>query len=316
MASKQTSIETKSLKSVTLDILTVMKILKHGRDAQPSIAAGMLLGVLKKGSVYINNSFPLPQTSEADASDHQERMIDCLSEVGVDDLPVGFYQVCNVSSAFTQDTATTLFTLQRAQPTVFIVYDPQQTMHGKLAIQAFRLSENAMRVMKSKSFSAAKLTASGVGFDSFFEELRVTVSMSIYAKAMMPLLTAELGDTELFDQFELTTQSFMERNVSQLVDNIDQLASFNQKYHKHKQESTRRETEERKRREDDGLPALSKEEMDAFVARAAPAPQHLNALLVNTQISSYCAQMSKFSSQSLGKLYLTQAIQPTPDQEE
>lgn len=43
--------------------------------------------------------------------------------------------------------------------------------------------------------------------------------------------------------------------------------------------------------------------------RPLPVPPRLNPMIVSGQINTYCQHISQFCSQSLSKLYMTQALQ-------
>jgi hypothetical protein len=66
---------------------------------------------------------------------------------------------------------------------------------------------------------------------------------------------------------------------------------------------------ENEQREARGQPMLSEDEAVKSI-KTPTAPSRLESLLANGQISTYCKQISRFGSQSFGKLYLAQAIQP------
>lgn len=57
-----------------------------------------------------------------------------------------------------------------------------------------------------------------------------------------------------------------------------------------------------------GEPAIPDEEvLKAF--RPLPVPLRLNSMIVSGQINTYAQHISQFCSQSLAKLYMTQALQ-------
>lgn len=86
----------------------VTKIVKHSREAQPSGALGLLLGIDLDGTLEISNSFPLPHAGdEEDKSNkslarYQASMLRSLKEVQADDSVVGFYQSTTLGAFFTQ----------------------------------------------------------------------------------------------------------------------------------------------------------------------------------------------------------------------
>ena len=55
-------------------------------------------------------------------------------------------------------------------------------------------------------------------------------------------------------------------------------------------------------------PPLPEEDLNKLF-RPIPVPQRLNPMIVSGQISTYSQHISQFCSQSLAKLYITQALQ-------
>lgn len=58
----------------------------------------------------------------------------------------------------------------------------------------------------------------------------------------------------------------------------------------------------------EGEPPLPEEDI-AKLFRPLPVPSRLNPMIVSGQISAYSQHISQFCSQSLAKLYITQALQ-------
>lgn len=55
-------------------------------------------------------------------------------------------------------------------------------------------------------------------------------------------------------------------------------------------------------------PPLPEEDLNKLF-RPIPVPQRLNPMIVSGQINTYSQHISQFCSQSLAKLYITQALQ-------
>ena len=78
-----------------LGVEQVLKIVKHCKDALPSLSSGALLGLDQKGVLEITHSFPTPADSgEEQDRDYQMEMMLALREVNVDNNAVGWYQAC------------------------------------------------------------------------------------------------------------------------------------------------------------------------------------------------------------------------------
>lgn len=69
---------------------------------------------------------------------------------------------------------------------------------------------------------------------------------------------------------------------------------------KHVQENASRQAK--------GEPLLPEEDV-AKQFRPIPVPARLNAMIISGQINTYSQHISQFCSQSLAKLYITQALQ-------
>lgn len=61
-------------------------------------------------------------------------------------------------------------------------------------------------------------------------------------------------------------------------------------------------------RAENGEPPLPEEDI-AKLFRPLPVPSRLNSMIVSGQINTYSQHISQFCSQSLAKLYITQALQ-------
>lgn len=67
----------------------------------------------------------------------------------------------------------------------------------------------------------------------------------------------------------------------------------------------RQDNEARKAKQEPELP----EEDVTKLFRPLPVPPRLNSMIVSGQINTYSQHISQFCSQSLAKLYITQALQ-------
>lgn len=315
--------------SVLIDALVVMKILKHAGDSPHEAAQGPLLGLVvddifgKDKCLEVTNCFPLPD--EDDGSNYQFQMMRWLRTVNIDHMHVGWYQVSELGSFFNEDVVMAQYEHQaQIAESVVLIYDPVVTSQGSLLIKAYRLTDEAMRVIERKDFSAAGLKEHKLSYNNMFEEVPVALKMSPLAKLLVPELTSKL-DMEQFDRLDLGTNAFMEKNIRHLMERIEELGTEANKFQTYfkkvqKQEESinarlsnlERENEERRDRKQ---APLTEADVRGMYKREAP-PSRLESLLINAQIKNYCQQVSQFSSQSFGKLYLAQAIQPAQQQTE
>eukprot|EP00730_Choanoeca_flexa_P015334 TRINITY_DN7021_c0_g1_i4.p1 TRINITY_DN7021_c0_g1~~TRINITY_DN7021_c0_g1_i4.p1 ORF type:complete len:366 (+),score=71.02 TRINITY_DN7021_c0_g1_i4:88-1185(+) len=313
-----------SIRSVVVDALVVMKILKHARDnghEQDAFISGPLLGLVVDNDLEVTNCFPLPQVEDESASsaDYQYNMMRWLRAVNVDHMHVGWYQVSELGSFFDEEVARTQFEHQKLiKESVVLIYDPIITTQGSLSVRAFRLTNDAMKTLSNGDFSAAALKAAKLTYRNLFQEVPVVMKLSPLAKVLVPDLTANLKQSEVFDRLDLSTHTFMEKNIRHLMERIDELAGETSKYQNYYKQLKKQEDQieirlaqlpaENEARRAKGQHPWSEDDVrNSF--KALEPPSRLDSLLITAQINNYCKQVSQFNSQSFGKLYLAKAVQ-------
>lgn len=128
---------------------------------------GSLLGLDVDGVLEVTYSYPIPDpkgtdhhdhvediTNEFDGQDYQIEMMKMLRDVNMDNNCVGWYQSMYAGTYSTDEIVGLQFSHQASEDlsdnSVVILYDPEQTKKGQLAVRAFRLSDAYMSLRQSK----------------------------------------------------------------------------------------------------------------------------------------------------------------------
>eukprot|EP00053_Salpingoeca_punica_P013133 m.118383 g.118383 ORF g.118383 m.118383 type:complete len:339 (+) comp16116_c0_seq1:96-1112(+) len=315
--------DTGHVNSVVVDGLVVLKIMKHARENPQDAASGPLLGLVVDHILEVTHSFPLPRQMDDEEFLHEQYQTDMmrlLREVNVDHMQVGWYQISSLGAFLSEDLIAVQYDYQNAlEETVVLIYDPVRTQQGTLTLRAFRFTEAFMQLYREKNFTPQSLKKMKLSHDNILEEVPLQIKTSHLGRALLDELDKEMRKTQTssFDRLDLNTQSFLEKNVRLLMDCVDELSNDSQKFHMYqrnlaRQEQLRRQFQEKRKQENairikNGQAVLPEDDPEAF--KPAPPPSRLESLLITGQIAHYCSQISQFSSQSFGKLFLAQGLQ-------
>jgi len=183
-------------------------------------------------TLEVTNCFPFPSRTGEPADDDeggarfQIEMLKCLREVNVDHLQVGWYQTTPLGSYLTEQLIQTQYEYQKQiEESVVLIYDPVRTAQGTLSLRAFRLSNSFMDLWKEQTFSAAALREKKISYENVFKEVKVLIRTSHMARALL----YELEDQALRkkqEQLDISSSSFLERNVRSMMDCVDELAKY------------------------------------------------------------------------------------------
>merc|ERR1712224_505354 len=126
-----------------------------------------------------------------------------------------------------------------------------------------------------------------------------------------------MGTSVQFESLDLENQSFLEKNVSFLLECLDDLTTEQSKMQYYERQAIRQQMqqksfEEKRRAENSarrerGQDLLAETEAPAF--RRIQLPSQLETLLISNQIQTYCKQINSYASDSFGKLYLSNGFQ-------
>eukprot|EP01084_Bolivina_argentea_P039414 72846_1 len=341
--------EVTKISEVHLDGLTLLKIVKHCSDALPKMVAGSLLGLDQENVLEVTHSFPLPSTKKdsneagpmmgpgdmvtagglvsvpgPDGQDFQMEMMKMLREVNVDNNGVGWYQSMYLGSFCSQTLIDNQYSYQAnlSSNSVVILYDPVQTARGELTIKAYRLTDEFMRVYANKHNET-------ISPSNVMEEIPIKIrNPGIVTALLVDLVGSSSTSADKdhlvedcdFERLDLNTQPYLEKNLEFLCTWIDDLASEQWKFQNYsrnlqRQKHDRARWMDRQRRANEerrinGEAPLPDDDKDLPPGeRKIDAPNRMESLLISTQISSYCNQLSKFTGASFERLFLASSLQ-------
>ncbi|GAQ84794.1 eukaryotic translation initiation factor eIF-3 subunit H [Klebsormidium nitens] len=321
----QTKEEEVPLRTVQIDGLALLKIIKHCKEFAPNLVTGQLLG-LDIGSVLeVTNCFPFPTRSEEeedgeDSATYQLEMMRSLREVNVDNNTVGWYQSTYMGAYQSVELIDTFLQYQEnIKRCVCIIYDPQRSSQGVLALKALKLKEPFMEAYKNDALTGEGLRQSGISWPDIFEEIKVSVHNSALVGAMVTDIQPEAPVTHAdFDRLSLSSAPFLEKNLEFLIQCMDDLGQEQQKQQYYYRAVTRQEAQKGawllKRRAENaarkaaGEEPLPEEDSANPAFKPIPEPSRLDGFLITNQISNYCGQVNGFGGQSLSKMYVMDAV--------
>ncbi|KAF3932299.1 hypothetical protein ABW19_dt0205817 [Dactylella cylindrospora] len=193
-----------TIKSVRVDALVAVRIVKHATGSYPTTVYGSLLGMEVDGVLQITNAFPFPTSAEGDDSSssaltpknkgvmwYQNEMIKCLREVNVDANNVGWYQSTNlgnfINSNFVENQAH--YQNQINERTVALVYDSMRSAQGGMALKAYRLTSQFMTAYRENKFTSDALTKHNLTYKDILQELPLTIYNSHLATTLLHQLS-------------------------------------------------------------------------------------------------------------------------------
>ncbi|KAB0797428.1 hypothetical protein PPYR_08422 [Photinus pyralis] len=309
---------------VQADGLAVMKIVKHCHEETASnmdIAQGALLGLVVDNRLEITNCFPFPKHSDdsLDEEEYQLAMMRRLRRVNVDHFHVGWYQSADVGNFLSLPLLESQYHYQTSiEESVVLIYDSQKSSRGFLTLKAYRLTPQAIEMYKEGEFTPETLLKLKVGFENLFVEVPFVIKNSALTNIMMSELS-ELVPEERGSKFlDLGTASVLEGQLRCLMDRVDELNQEAIKFNRYQQLVSRQQQEKHrwmlKRSQENASraakdePPLPEEDVNKLF-RPQPVPPRLNPMIIAGQINTYSQHISQFCSQSLAKLYITQALQ-------
>jgi len=324
--------EDPSLHLVEIDGLVVLKIIKHCRENLPELVTGQLLGLDVKTTLEVTDCFPFPtkigddeEDNEPEAiggAEYQIEMMRCLREVNVDNNTVGWYSSTYMGSFLNESTLETQYNYQRTIPkSVVLIYDPLKTSQGILALKSYRLTQPFMNLYKpNQSLSKESLAKENLSFKDIFEEIPVKIHNAQLVNAFLIDLEEKGASLETdFDRLDLSTNSYLEKNLEFLIECLDDLSAEQNKFQYHQRNVQKQQYQQSqwvaKRRAENAARAKNGEEILPLedpsnpIFKPIPEPNRLESLLITNQISNYCKQINQFSANSLSKIYLLGALQ-------
>ncbi|KAI0009701.1 eukaryotic translation initiation factor 3 subunit 3 [Xylariaceae sp. FL0662B] len=194
------SLKDAPFKSVQIEALVVMKIVKHCSTSFPTPATGSLVGMDRDGVLDVTNTFPFPTadianvegTHQNDPSTlaaaaprakanliYQNEMIRHLKEVNVDANNVGWYTSATMGNFVNSNFIENQYHYQRENDkTVALVHDVSRSSQGVLSLRAFKLTPNFMAAYKEGKFTTESLQKSKISFKDVLAEFPITIHNS------------------------------------------------------------------------------------------------------------------------------------------
>lgn len=316
------------VKAVQLDAQVVLKIMQHCDGALPNIVTGQLLGLDVGTVLEVTDCFPFPggddeSLDEAAGATYQIEMMRCLREVNADNNTVGWYQSSAFGSYQSVEMIETFVSYHESiKKCVCLVYDPQLSARGRLALKAVRLKDAFIEHFKEGKLTGKDLREAGIGWRDVFVEAPIKIHNSSLAQALVadldpaPRVTAP--DLERLD---LGGSAYLTKTMARLIEGVDDVLSEAQKvslYHRNlaRQQQHMAQWLAKRRQENAARRAAGEEplpeEDPAF--KPVPEPPVLEQYLVVSQLAAGCERAAAACQAGMSKLYVTQALQKAGQQ--
>ncbi|KXZ42312.1 hypothetical protein GPECTOR_164g154 [Gonium pectorale] len=315
------------VKTVQLEGQVLLKIMQHCSDPQHQLASGALLGLDVGQQLEVTDCFAMPASLAEDQAeavdtvveDYQTAMLRALREVNVDNNLVGWYQSASMGIFQTVELVETFNSyLDNIKKCVAIIYDPQRSSRGSLAVRAVRLKESFIELFREQKCTVKGLRDANLSWRDIFVDLPIKIRNSNLVQAvvadLVPPPTATQADV---DRLNLSFAPFLERNIQSLMECVDDIVAEQHKvtsYHK----AVARQQQLyaswlAKRRQDNQLLAQEGKELlpeeDPSQFKPIPEPSILDHYLVTAQMASFCDQINAASSEAIQKLFLMEGMQ-------
>jgi len=309
---------------VQMDGLAVMKMVKHCHEESSGnleIAQGALLGLVVENRLEITNCFPFPKHNDdsIDEEEYQLAMMRRLRRVNVDHFHVGWYQSSDIGNFLSLPLLESQYHYQTSiEESVVVIYDTQKSANGFLTLKAYRLTPQAINMYKDGEFTPEALRNLKIGFENLFVEIPIVVRNSPLTNIMLSELSEMVPEEEGNKFLDLGTASVLENQLRAMMDRVDELNQEAIKFNRFQQQVIRQQQDKhrllQKRAQENAArqakdePPLPDDDIHKLF-RPIPTPPRINPMIVAGQINAYGQAISQFCSQSLAKLYITQALQ-------
>jgi translation initiation factor 3 subunit H len=319
------------LKSVVIEGLAVLRIVKHCNDNLPAMSAGSLLGLDVNGVLEVTYAFPNPaprqdadgnaertEADELEGSDYQLEMMKMLRDVGVDNNCVGWYQSMYLGQMCNEAVVNIQYSYQSSEHisenSVVIMYDPIQSKKGTLVIKAYRLSDDYIEAKRNRSNQFIRPA-------KILQELPVLIRngghVSAFIRCLQDSHKAQL-DCD-FDPLSMAaSESYMERHLellgSWMADVIEEqyrIQQYARQVGKPRQDHIRwlhKRLQENQERRENGEDELSTRIEDANMKPVPDTPSRSEHLLMLGQLEKYCDQINDHVETTLSKLMVSAAL--------
>ena len=343
-------IEDKTEEDILLEEATALQA-QAAANSDPATAAELTA----KANECISKAASAAASAAAAASGNDENypleMLKMLREVNVDNNCIGWYQSTYLGSFCHSNLVENQIQWQvDSGNSVVVLYDPVQSSVEKgVVIKAFRLSQDVvdMKVgLTNEDGSPATPPTKFVGSQGIFVEIPVKIVNGSLVRALLfemdqrndpkQIIPRSVGEgstegnstlSELgsglavsqdidFSRLDLSTNPFLEKNLSFLSSWVDELCSEQQKFSSFARGLLREEYcgglpgfpndgEKDKKKAQQKKVFIDKE---AAWNTDATSPNRLDALLSNLQMRAYVDSVNGFSKRGVEKLFLVEGV--------
>ncbi|XP_002737572.1 eukaryotic translation initiation factor 3 subunit H-like [Saccoglossus kowalevskii] len=310
---------------VQIDGLVVLKIVKHCQEESTGgseLVQGVLLGLVVDNTLEITNCFPFPRHTDDEDFDevqYQMEMMRNLRHVNIDHLHVGWYQSTYYGAFMNKALLDSQFNYQHSiEESVVLIYDPIKTTRGTLCLKAYRLTPQLMHMYKEGDFTPESIKKSSLSYEQMFEEIPIVIKNSHLINTLLCEIENKSPPKE-GNFLNLATGSVLKKNLRLLMDSVDELNQDTNKFINYqrnvgkqqqaKQQYLYKRTQENMALQGRGEAPLPEEDLSK-IFKPITVPSRLDSLLVAGQIKHHTDLVNQFASQSFGKLFMCEALQP------
>jgi len=266
---------------------------------------GQLFGIDLNGIIEVTCALALPEEEEAS---YIKEMSGSLDAMNVDNNFVGFYISSFNGNHIDKKIIEEMEGYQQSHRNIImLIYDSMVTTEGSLSLKAYKLKENALKLLKDKdrSFTKRNLRVSKFSYLDFFEE--IPVRLSNYSLSSLMILNLR-GSFENFDGV-YSDNGYLNKTLDGMVRGISSIgkeyATFltNQKA-TNKLEVEQNEFIEKRKQENEirknkNQTPLNESRHDLEVEnpklfRKPIENNRFDNLLLNHQIHHYCDQIDNY----------------------
>ena len=187
-----------------------------------------------------------------------------------------------------------------------------------MSLKAYRLTPSAIGLYKCGDFTPESIRNLKISYDQLFQEVPIVIKNSHLVNELLLELSEQIPVETGTKFLDLGSASVLETQLKNLMDNVDELNQEAIKFNKYqnmalkqcqdKMRWIQKRQVENTARTARGEGALAEEDLNK-IFKPLPAPSRLNSLILAGQINSTAEQVAQFCSQTLGKWYMTEALQ-------
>jgi len=325
--SSRRNTESNKIELVQIDGLVLMKLIKHCHEAERSGTAfvqGALLGLVSDSDtkLEVTHCFPFTTVGEdlQDDGDFQLTMMRRLRQMNIDHQQVGWYQASQFANFLSPTLLESQFSYQTSiEESICLVFDTSKTAQGFVSLKAFRLTNEALKLVKEGDYTPDTVKDLNIGFENLLTEVPVVIRNSHLMNALLLELEEQvpldIGGAQFMD---LGTSETLEAQLRVMMDALDELNSESLKFNKHQQlvlkqiqeknKYIQRRTQENKQRIDRNEDPLPMEDLNKLF-KSLPPPSRMNPLILSGTIQNTSEEVSEFCSQSMAKLFISEPLQ-------